>query len=428
MKHLPNETFENGSPTISVDDFYADMKSHQYIYAPAREMWPAVSVDARLEPIGDGKLPASKWIAKHRPVEQLTWWPGYPQIIKDKLINEGGWIDHPGATVFNLYLGPKIGAGNSAQAARWIEHVRKVYPNDADHIIKWLAQRRQNPQEKINHALVLGGKQGIGKDTILEPIKHAVGPWNFVEVSPKQMFGRFNGFIKSTILRVSEARDLGDVDRYAFYDHTKVYTAAPPDVLRVDEKHMREYSVTNCCGVIITTNHKTDGIYLPADDRRHYVAWSDSSREEFSLDYWTGLYDFYASGGNAHVAAYLDALDLRNFDPKAPPEKTEAFWNIVDASRSPENSELEDLLDEMGRPDVVPLSNLIGRADDGLGEWIKDRKNRRAIPHRLEECGYVPVRNDTAKDGLWKIRGRREVVYGRTELTFAQRLLAARKI
>ena len=152
MKHLPNETFENGSPTISVDDFYADMKSHQYIYAPAREIWPAVSVDARLEPIGDGKLPASKWIAKHRPVEQLTWWPGYPQIIKDKLINEGGWIDHPGATVFNLYLGPKIGAGNSAQAARWIEHVRKVYPNDADHIIKWLAQRRQNPQEKINHA------------------------------------------------------------------------------------------------------------------------------------------------------------------------------------------------------------------------------------------------------------------------------------
>jgi hypothetical protein len=27
------------------------------------------------------------------------------------------------------------------------------------------------------------------------------------------------------------------------------YTAAPPDVLRVDEKHLREYSVPNCCGV-----------------------------------------------------------------------------------------------------------------------------------------------------------------------------------
>jgi hypothetical protein len=32
--------------------------------------------------------------------------------------------------------------------------------------------------------------------------------------------------------------------------------------------------VFNCLGFIITTNYKTDGIYLPADDRRHYVAWS----------------------------------------------------------------------------------------------------------------------------------------------------------
>jgi len=82
------------------------------------------------------------------------------------------------------------------------------------------------------------------------------------------MLGRFNGFLKSVILRVNEARDLGEIDRFAFYDHMKAVTAAPPDVLRVDEKNLREYSVPNVCGVIITTNHKTDGIHLPADDRR----------------------------------------------------------------------------------------------------------------------------------------------------------------
>jgi len=74
----------------------------------------------------------------------------------------------------------------------------------------------QHPQDKINHALVLGGCQGIGKDTLLEPVKSAVGPWNFSEVSPQHMLGRFNGYLKSVILRVSEARDLGDVDRFAF--------------------------------------------------------------------------------------------------------------------------------------------------------------------------------------------------------------------
>jgi hypothetical protein len=32
--------------------------------------------------------------------------------------------------------------------------------------------------------------------------------------------------------------------------------------------------------VIITTNHKTDGIYLEPDDRRHYVAWSDRAARQ----------------------------------------------------------------------------------------------------------------------------------------------------
>ena len=126
------------------------------------------------------------------------------------------------------------------KASPWLEHVEKVFGADADHIVKWLAQRVQNPSCKLNHALVLGGAQGIGKDTILEPAKRAIGAWNFAEVSPKHMLGRFNGYLRSVILRISEARDLGDVDRFQFYDHLKSYIAAPPDVLRVDEKNLRE--------------------------------------------------------------------------------------------------------------------------------------------------------------------------------------------
>jgi hypothetical protein len=128
--------------------------------------------------------------------------------------------------------------------------------------------------------LCWAGLQGIGKDTILEPVKHAIGPWNFSEPSPSQIMGRFNGFLKSIIIRINEARDLGETDRFKFYDHMKAYTAAPPDVLRVDEKNLREYNILNCCGVIITTNYKTNGIYLPADDRRNYVAWSELTKED----------------------------------------------------------------------------------------------------------------------------------------------------
>jgi hypothetical protein len=236
---------------ISLDDFYAYMPMHKYIYGPSREMWPADSINARIPPVvvvdaaghpvldhkgQPTKLRASLWLDQNKPVEQMTWAPGLPMVIRDRLISDGEWIRRSGVSCFNLYRPPIIGPGDPDRAGPWLDHVRKVFADDADHIVTWLAHRVQRPQEKINHALVLGGKQGIGKDTILEPVKRAVGPWNFAEVSPQQLIGRFNGFVKSVILRISEARDLGDVNRYQFYDHMKSYTAAPPDVLLCDEK------------------------------------------------------------------------------------------------------------------------------------------------------------------------------------------------
>jgi hypothetical protein len=208
------------------------------------------------------------------------------------------------------------------------------------------------------------------------------------------------------IIRVNEAHDLGDFDRYEFYDRSKAYIAAPPDMLLVDEKHVREYSIPNVCGIIITSNHKTDGIYLPADDRRHYVAWSELTKDDFQEGYWRELCRWYDSGGNGCVAAYLAQLDLSGFDAKAPPPKTQAFWEIVDSSRSPEDAEMQDAIDHLGvpNPDALTIAQLKScPSSESFADYLKDRKNSRRIPHRLESCGYVAVRNDNAKDGLWKM-------------------------
>jgi hypothetical protein len=430
--------------SVGLADFYAYMPAHNYIYAPTREPWPGASVNARIPPVRIGTdekgepiaLPAAAWLDRNQPVEQMTWAPGEPMVIENRLIADGGWIERPGVSVFNLYRPPVPAVpGDPGQAGRWLAHVRRVYPDDAAHIVNWLAHRVQHPDDKVNHALVLGGLQGIGKDSLLEPVKRAVGSWNFAEPSPVQLMGRFNGFARSVILRISEARDLGEIDRYQFYEHLKVYAAAPPDVLRIDEKNLREYNIRNCCGVVITTNHRTDGIYLPADDRRHYVAWSSLTKEDLDEAYWNELWRWYDSGGDRHVAAYLAGLDLSTFTPKAPPPKTSAFWDIVNASRAPEDAELADALDLVkplgtdALPEAVTLSRVIAAADDeDFREWLKDRRNRRIIPHRFEACGYIPVRNPGAADGLWKIGSQRMVIYAKASLTPAEQLAAAKAL
>jgi hypothetical protein len=415
------------------------MPQHSYIFRPTGEMWPAGSVNARIRPIanGDRIIAANVWLDRNWPVEQMTWAPGLPTDIKHRLVTAGGWIERAGCTVFNLYRPPSLRA-RPGDASKWVEHVKKLYGDDADHLINWLAHRVQFPAEKINHAIVLGGAQGIGKDTLLEPVKHAVGPWNFLEVSPVQLLGRFNGFLKSVILRISEARDLGEVNRFAFYDHTKSIIASPPDVLRVDEKNIREYSVFNVCGVILTTNHKTDGLYLPADDRRHFVAWSDVRPDDFEDGYWTSLYRWFADGGCEIVAHYLAEHDLTEFDPKAPPPKTEAFWEIADAGHAPENAELLTVLVALGKqagqtdecgPDAITIRDIWNATTDhSLREWLDDRKYRKQIPHRLEDCGYVRVHNHNSKQGLWTIGSKKQAVYARTDLPLRDRIAAARRL
>ena len=425
---------------VTLQDFRSYMPDHKYIFMPSGDLWVASSINGRMPRIDTGKkdkdgkpvtIAPSTWLDQNRPVEQMTWVPGYPPLIADHLMSDGTLIDRTGCTIFNLYRPPTIALGDKNQATPWLEHVHLLYPGEARHIIQWLAHRVQHPEVKINHGLVLGGAQGIGKDTILEPVKHAVGPWNFGETSPIQLLGRFNDFMQSVILRVSEVRDLGDSDRslnrYQLYEHMKTFLAAPPNELRIDQKHLRAFRIPNVTGVIITTNHKIDGLYLPPDDRRHFVAWSDISVDEIAAGHWEHLYGWFKSGGHGHVAAFLNDLNLTDFDPNAAPRKTKSFWDIVDAGQSPEDSELADTLEAMGWPGAVTLIELSSRVSSDVSQWLADRRNSRQIPHRMESVGYVRVRNDGAKDGLWKVGGKRQAIYCLQSLPYRDQVKTARE-
>jgi hypothetical protein len=70
------------------------------------------------------------------------------------------------------------------------------------------------------------------------------------------------------------------------------------------------------------------------------------------------------------------------------------------------------VLDRLKNPNAVTLIQVQQAASADFQEWLRDRRNRRRIQGRFERCGYVPVRNETAKDGLWKISGARNARRG----------------
>jgi hypothetical protein len=122
------------------------------------------------------------------------------------------------------------------------------------------------------------------------------------------------------------------------------------------------------------------------------------------------------------------SLNLAKFDPKAPPPKTAAFWDIVDAGNAAEDAELADMLDGLKRPDAVTLAQIKKAASGDFEEWLSDRKNWRSMPHRMERCGYTPFRNNDADDGLWRVQGKRQTIYVKATLPVAERARAAEKL
>jgi hypothetical protein len=194
-------------------------------------------------------------------------------------------------------------------------------------------------------------------------LRRAVGAWNFADISPQALLGNFNEFVRSVVLRISEGKDLGEFDRFKFYEATKTLMAAPPDTLRCNPKYVKPYYVLNVAGVIVTTNHKVGGLYLPVDDRRHFVAWSTKEMSDFAPAYWGKYWARLNAGGADAVAKHLRTLDLKGFDPKAPPKHTQAFLEMVDAMRSEEESDMDDAIESLGNPKALMIADLIGNAE-----------------------------------------------------------------
>jgi hypothetical protein len=430
----PELTFDQAN---ALAKFWAHLPSGKMIYESTREMWSAGSLDKHIRRVkdamtmeGPGML-ASTWLSQNRFVKSMGWAPGELMIIEDKVLTNDGWLRSPGDKTFNRYVPPDI-EHIQGDVSKWLDHIKFIYPKEADHIVRWCAHRVQRPGDKVNHALDFLGPPGIGKDTILVPVIAAIGSQNFKQVTAKVFYNsEWNDYLQSVILRINEVHDLGGESRYGFYDTTKDVITAPPETHRINTKHIPQYAAVNVCAVVMTSNH-LDALYIPSDDRRHFVGVSTRTKEEFAPGYFDEMHAWFKSGGNEAVAHYLANLDLSAFNAMAPPPKTDGWHMVVAAGLAPESGDLTDAIERMSKPKAMTLQMIKANTpgDSQLRLSFEDPKLRKAIPKRLAEIGYVAVINPDARmsGGRWPIRGGKATIYARQELTEDERLAAARQL
>lgn len=388
---------------------------NNFIYRPTNDFWMAAAVDAAVSPINEnGKIvDASQWLKNNALVTSMTVAPQLDDdYVKGCDCRDGEIVKSNGAALFNAYRRPTVELGVATHAKPFLEHVRRVFSKhgDADQFLDYMAHRVQKPWEKPRFALLIAGGQGVGKDTALEFVSPALGAWNVANVEPSAFDQTYNEFAAATLVRINEAANLHDMNKWAFNERTKVLIAGSPDFVTVNPKYGKKYSVKMHCGVVLTTNHLSNGIYIPEDDRRYDVIECATMKEMDLEDekarraYFSELWEWFYEGGDTHVAAFLHERDITNFNPNNGQRKTDAHKTVV-AGGMRGDSWIDDILEELGRPDAVRSDWILAKAEAN-GE--KDAKTK--INNALARSGYNMLRS-TMKDGRWKFGNKKHVVY-----------------
>jgi hypothetical protein len=351
-------------------------------------------------------------------VEGSTWWPGEPQIIQDIFIDANGWRPAPGRRIYNKYLPPpQFDRGDPEKAGWWVNHVRKLWPDPAEHeyFFDFCAHMVQRPQEKCNAAVVLSGTQGIGKDAALMPVKAAIGAWNTKNIDPDELFSPYKPWLETLMLVVDEVRPNKDeFHASSAYNILKPMIVAPPDTLPLNDKYAKLRHIINRLRVFITTNDWMS-MYIPPEDRRMFIMHSPLQQKWHEVEgrhsYFREFFGWCERGGIEHVAAWLAARDLSAFDPKAQAART-AGWGAVAASWGEPEDAVAWAIDHLGRPDAVFGQELVIPQFDHHEEVAGMLKSPRKIAHRMNRAGYVQV---PAPDGepRWTFRAAGKVLRAR---------------
>jgi hypothetical protein len=427
---LADDHGRDHAPPQSVEDYVYLKNENEYLYLANNDTCTAVGVDASVPGVAfdperpQDKTPASTLIRQKYRIDSRTWHPAEPRIIRGRTITNGGWVDKHDCTTLNEYRAPVPKEGGvPAKAKPWLDLIRKLYPENVEHLLNWFASKVQFPGTKIQHALVLGGGQGIGKDSLLKPVYEACGRWNCQNISPHALVDGWTGHVKSVILTIDEAADTGadekdQINRRKFYEQTKTLIAdTGSGTLEVNEKYMKKHKVFNVVGVIFTTNSQF-ALYLAPDDRRHYVCWSLAKPSDFNLEFYTQLHTWYAAEGLAHVEAFLRARDLSGFNPNVPPPKTDAWQQMVGIDTPVSDGELNDTLEKLGHPDVFTVDMLAAAAPPALRETIA---KPRLVAMVLARAGFTRFANPTEATHRWCVNKRKVTVYCRADLALVER-------
>ena len=267
---------------VQSDDSYFDMVTRQEV---PRQVFNALfrHIDCRSIHNSKRQVAASVYFDERRQefgakaLTGITYAAGEDVLVaRDGLVYGNRWVnarpDMSGAA-----------SVSDAQVTPWLDHCRNLIeePTELEHIFDVMAYKVQHPNVKINHAVLHGGDEGSGKDTMWAPFLWAIGgkhQHNRSIIETGEINSQWGYNLEAEVLILNELREPEARERRALANKLKPIIAAPPETLIINRKGLHPYEMLNRVQVIAFTNDPLP-ITLPTQDRRWFCVWSRATAD-----------------------------------------------------------------------------------------------------------------------------------------------------
>jgi len=248
---------------------------------------------------------------------------------------DGVLVARDGLVYGNKWRDTRRPRGTGGDASRWLAHVENIVGDMMPHVLDVLAHKLQFPAVKINHALLIGGPQGCGKDLMLVPFLHAMGG-NYETVRDMAtLIGGWGYVFEREIIILNELKEPEAKERRALSNRLKDLIAAPPDLITVQRKGLAPYDAANRVLVMAFTNDYSP-LSIESDDRRMCCIWTKARKMED--DEGESMMAYYAGGGYDAVRNFLYERDVSAFKPGMRAPMTEWKQSMIENSLAPAES------------------------------------------------------------------------------------------
>ena len=336
-------------------------------------------------------ITASQWFDAYRQPKDgralagITYAPGASVLV-----------ERDGDVLGNRWQDARPTYTRGRDAGLWLQHAETVLPVVAERelLLDILAFKLQHPEIKINYGVLMSGRAGCGKDSLIAPALWAIcGPFqrNRGLVDADQLNNQWGYHMEAEVLILNELKDTDGAARRALANKLKPLLAAPPEYLSVNRKGLKPYDALNRLLPIAFSNEQVP-LVIDSTDRRWFAL--KSSAPIMDPAEATALWAWYADGGFDAVAELLWSRDVSKFNPGAAPMKTQFWYSLVSDGRSPAEELLIDMIEsqtgEFARGVISgPFSALCMRIQTATpgGQRIP----KAALLHALAEAGWLDV-------------------------------------